>query len=213
MFFEYIKHLLLFYYIFEYGRVLFVGNTQQEAVVIFHDVKQLDKACAGEQIAVIVVHRISQCIVIGIYGAGCFQQFHFVVHAPFAEYAYGFGGMTFGAAEWNIFRYDFLHPSFYGRYVFQLNGTPDAEIAEIAFGYGMLHKQFSVRKQFIDSLVQDKAKRTDICTHTGRIPYIQKFNIFIVVDPEIESFRTVIYFGADYLIGKIKIKTVINIQK
>ena len=35
--------------------------------------------------------------------------------------------MTFGAAEWNIFRYDFLHPSFYGRYVFQLNGTPDAE--------------------------------------------------------------------------------------
>ena len=153
MFLEYIKHLFLFYHFFQYGRVFFVGDTQQQTVIIFYDVEQLDKTCAGQQVTIIVIYRISQCIIIGVYRAGGFQQFYLIVHSPFAEYPYGFGGMAFGTAERDVLGYDFLHPLLDCRYVFQLNGTSDAEIAEIALGYGMLYKQLSFREQFADSLI------------------------------------------------------------
>ena len=41
----------------------------------------------------------------------------------------------------------------------------------------------------------------------------REFYIFIIIYPEIQSFGPVINFRTDNLIGKIKIKTVINIQK
>ena len=43
--------------------------------------------------------------------------------------------------------------------------------------------------------------------------YVEELYVFIVVYPEVQSFRAVIYLCANYLIRKIKIKTIINIQK
>ena len=45
----------------------------------------------------------------------------------------------------------------------------------------MFHKQFSLGKEFRDSLKQDKTKRTDISTHTGLISHIQKLYILIII--------------------------------
>ena len=77
----------------------------------------------------------------------------------------------------------------------------------------MFHKQFSLGKEFRDSLKQDKTKRTDISTHTGLISHIQKLYILIIIYSEIKSLGAIIDLGTHYLIRKIKIKTVINIQK
>ena len=77
----------------------------------------------------------------------------------------------------------------------------------------MLHIQFSFRKKFADSLKQDEAERPYISAHPWRITYIEELYILIIINLEIESFGAVIHLGTDYLIRKIKIKTVINIQK
>jgi len=77
----------------------------------------------------------------------------------------------------------------------------------------MFHKQFSLGKEFRDSLKQDKTKRTDISTHPGLISHIQKLYILIIIYSEIKSLGAIIDLGTHYLIRKIKIKTVINIQK
>ena len=51
----------------------------------------------------------------------------------------------------------------------------------------MFHKQFSLGKEFRDSLKQDKTKRTDISTHTGLISHIQKLYILIIIYSEIKD--------------------------
>ncbi len=67
-------------------------------------------------------------------------------------------------------------------------GASNLQIAVITFGYRMFHKQFSLGKEFRDSFKQDKAKRTDISTHTGGSQYIQKLYILIIIYSVIESF-------------------------
>ena len=121
--------------------------------------------------------------------------------------------MTFDAMIGNILRDNLLHPLLDACHIFQFDGTANPQIAEIAFWNRMFYKQFSVGKQFRDSLKQDKTKRTDIRTHTGLISHIQKLYIFIIINSEIQSLGTIIDLGTYYLIRKIKIKTVINIQK
>ena len=66
VFLEYVEHLLLFHHFFQYIRVLLVGDTQQQAVVILHDVEQPDEPGTGQQVAVVVVYGIAQCVIIGI---------------------------------------------------------------------------------------------------------------------------------------------------
>ena len=113
----------------------------------------------------------------------------------------------------NILSNNFLHTLLDTHHVFQLHRTPDPQIAEISFWDRVLYKQFSFREQFRDSLEQYKAKRTDISPHTGLVTHIQKLYVLIIIDSEIKPFRSVIDFGANHLVRKIKIKTVINIQK
>ena len=121
--------------------------------------------------------------------------------------------MTFNAVIRNIFRNDLLHPLLDTRHIFEFNGASNPQIAEITFWNRMFHKQFSLGKEFRDSLKQDKTKRTDISTHTGLISHIQKLYILIIIYSEIKSLGAIIDLGTHYLIRKIKIKTVINIQK
>ena len=173
----------------------------------------MNKSRTWEQITIIIVRSATQSIIIGIDGAGRLKQFHFIIHAPLAEYAYGFGGVAFDTVVSDILRNDFLHAFLYLRHILQSDGPADAQIAEVSLGYGVLYKKFAIRKEFADCLVEYKTKRTYICTHPRRISYIQKLYILIVIYTKVESFRTIIYFSTDYLIRKIKIETVINIQK
>ena len=46
IFLKYIEHLFLLYDIFQLGRVLTVGHSQQQSVVVFHYIEQLDISCA-----------------------------------------------------------------------------------------------------------------------------------------------------------------------
>ena len=156
MFLEYVEHLLLLHHLFQYIRVLLVGDAQQQTVVVFHDVEQPDEAGAGKQIAIIVVDGIAQRIIIGIERTRSFQQLHLIFHASLTEDAYGFSGMAFDAMVGDIFGDNLLHPFLDGSYIFQFDGTADAQIAKIALGYGVLHKQLSFGKQFADSFVKDE---------------------------------------------------------
>ena len=98
-------------------------------------------------------------------------------------------------------------------HILQFNGTPDTQITEITFRNGMFYKQLALGKQFRDRLKQYKTERTDIGTHTGLVSHVQKLYILIIIYPKIKSLRAVIDFSTNHLIRKIKIKTVINIQK
>ena len=71
----------------------------------------------------------------------------------------------------------------------------------------MFQGNVPLRIKFFYCLDQHEKERTDISAHAGRTGNIKKFNIFIVVHPEVETL---------YLIGTVghgQIKTVINIQK
>ena len=63
---KYIQHLLLLHHFLQHIRILFIGNAQQEAIIVFHDVEQLDISGTGEQITIIIIDRIAQRIIIGI---------------------------------------------------------------------------------------------------------------------------------------------------
>lgn len=60
MLFEDIEHLLLFYYLFQYGWVFFVGNTQQQSVIILNEVEQMNKSRTWEQITIIIVRSATK---------------------------------------------------------------------------------------------------------------------------------------------------------
>ena len=213
VFLKYIQHLLLLYHLVQFIGILFVGDAQQQAVVIFHEVEQIDKSGAGQEVAVVVVYSAVQRVIEGVERSRGFQQFHLVVHAPFAEHAHGFGGVAFGAVEGDVLCDDFLHALFDGSHVFQFDGAADAQIAEVTFRHRMLYVEFSLGKEFADSLVEDETERTDVSAHARWVAHVEKFDVFVVIDSEIESFGTVVDLGAYHLIGKIKIKSIINIQK
>ena len=77
----------------------------------------------------------------------------------------------------------------------------------------MLYVQFPFRKQFTDSFVKNEAEGADVGAHAGGIAYVEKFYILVVIYTEIQPFGTVVDLCTDHLVGEIKIKTVINIQK
>ena len=74
-------------------------------------------------------------------------------------------------------------------------------------------QKFAIGKQFADSFIKYETKAAYVCPQAGWVAYIEEFYIFIIIYPEIQSFGPIINFRTDNLIGKIKIKTVINIQK
>ena len=151
-----VQHLLLLHNIFQYFGILAARNPKKQPIVIFHDVEQFNIAGTGQQITIIIIDRIAQRIVIGIEGAGSFEQPHFVIHPPLAENAYRFRRMTFDAVIRYILRNNILHPLLDASHIFQFNGTPDTQITEIAFRHGVFYKQLAFGKQLCDSLEQYK---------------------------------------------------------
>ena len=210
MFLEYVKHFFLFHDFFQHVGIFLVGNT---TVIVFHNVEQLDKSRAGKQIAVIVIYRISQCVIIGIERSRCFQQFHLIVHPPFTEYTDSFAGVALDTVERNIFGNNLLHSLFNRLNVFQFDGTPDTQVAEIPLGYRMFHVKLTLGEEFTDRLIKNETEWTNIGTHARRIAYIEKLDILVVVHPKVKSFGAVVNLCTDHLIRKIKIKSGINIQK
>ena len=77
----------------------------------------------------------------------------------------------------------------------------------------MFQRNTTLRIEFFYRFDQDEKERTDISSHAGRIGNVKKFNIFIVVHPEVETLYLIVDFGADRTVGHGQIKTVINIQK
>ena len=59
VFLEDVQHLFLLYHFVQYQRILFIGDAEQEAIVILHEVKEINEAGAGQEVAVVVIYRVS----------------------------------------------------------------------------------------------------------------------------------------------------------
>ena len=132
VFLKHFQHFFLFHYLFQLGRILPVGNAQQQSVVVFHDVEQADISRTWYQAAIITVHRIAQLIVVRIKLTVSVQQSCLVHHSPFFEQTNYFFRVTFSACVGNIGRDDFLHFLFDALHVIQSDGTVDMQFAEIS---------------------------------------------------------------------------------
>ena len=208
-----LQHLFLFHHLFQFGRVGTVGNPKQQSVVVFHDVEQADVSGAGNQAAVVTVHGITQTVVVRVELSVGVEQAGFVFHAPFFKQADHFVGVTFRTYVGNVGRNDFLHLLLDALHVVQSDGAVDVELAEIAFRNGVLQGNTSLRIKFFHCFDQDEKQRTDVGPHARWTGDVQKFHVFVVVHPEVETFNLVIDFGTDRTVRHGQIKTVINIQK
>ena len=132
VFLKHFQHFFLFHYLFQLGRILPVGNAQQQSVVVFHDVEQVDVSRARYQAAVVTVHRIAQLVIVRVELPVSIQQSCLVHHSPFFEQTNYFFRVTFSACVGNIGRDDFLHFLFDALHVIQSDGTVDMQFAEIS---------------------------------------------------------------------------------
>ena len=132
VFLKHFQHFFLFHYLFQLGRILPVGNAQQQSVVVFHDVEQVDVSRARYQAAVVTVHRIAQLVIVRVELPVSIQQPCLVRHPPFFKQADYFFRVAFRTCIGNVGRNDFLHFLLDALHVVQPDGSVDMQFAEIS---------------------------------------------------------------------------------
>ena len=110
------KHLEgfgLLYLLCHLQRVVPVGYSQQQSVLIAFQIPYLQIAGTRHQRAVVIVHGVAQCIVVAVDLSTGLQEFHLVCESPFREDADSLfvGGLR--ATEGHVKVYNLLHPRLY----------------------------------------------------------------------------------------------------
>ena len=86
----------------QFHRIVPVRNPEQDAVVAFHNVPDLQESGRRKESSVIVVRRISQKIVVRVYIFAGIQKANLVDIAQIAEYLYGLPYLNLPSVESDV---------------------------------------------------------------------------------------------------------------
>ena len=156
-----LRHIHLFS---KYERVVPVRDTQQHTVVIWLHVPHFQIACRRHQRSVVIVHRITQHVVVAVNLSAGLQKFHLIGKAPLCKHANSLFVGGFTTTERHIEGYNLLHT-----FVDALHVTLSQrfapfllEVAIVSARDGVLDEEFGTREDIAGSLVKHKTKRAHI---------------------------------------------------
>ena len=175
-------------------RVFPVRDSQQYSVVEELDAPDFEEAGCRHEAAVVVVHGVSEGIVVGIDLVSGLEQLDLVVHAVLAEYLYGFLSLDFVAVERYVLVYDLSHPFFYELYVLlgQRALVSLVEVAEIAVGDRVLHEDLAAGEYFERCFVEEEIQRPAIDSQSTCGGDVEEFDFLVVVGPVSQSLGYVV---------------------
>ena len=170
-------------------RVLAVWHTKQHAIVVYFYAEDLEITSRRNQCAIVIVDGVTKCIVVGIELPAGLKQTHLVGEATVAEYPDSLFGQCLCATEWHVLVNDLLHAcsdlfdiAFLDRRTIGL-----VEVAEITARDWVLDVQTAVGEDILTRLVEDKAQRTHIDSHSARVAHVEELHIAVLIDAELES--------------------------
>ena len=186
------RHIYLFS---QEAWILLIGDTQQKSVVIWLNAKHLQIARRWHKRTIIIVDSIAKCIIIGINPATGFKQLHLIGKSRLAKQLYCIFGERLSAMKWHIFVHYLLHTLSYHFHIVLGDDTSIGfmKITEITVRYRVLHIEPASRKHIKACLIEHKAQRTHIRSHSARGANIEKLHIAVLIDSEFKSLRRIVH--------------------
>ena len=171
------------------GRIVPVGHAQQHTVVVGFQAKHLQISRTGHQRTIIVVGGVAQRVVVAIDLSAGLEQFHLVGETALSKDADGFFVGRLRTTEGHVEVDNLLHTVADECHVAirQCVVVLLLEITIVSARDGVLDEQFRTRKDVLCSLVEQEAQRTDIDTVATALTGIQKFNVAVLKDSELQT--------------------------
>ena len=146
-------------------------------------------ASRRHQRTVVVVHRVTQHIVVAVNLSAGLQEFHLIGKAPLCKHTDSLFVGGFTTTERHIEGYNLLHTFVDALHVTlsQRFATFLLEVTIVSARDGVLDEEFGTREDIAGSLVKHKTKRAHIDAMARSLTGIQELYIAVLIKPELQS--------------------------